>query len=75
MSVTLFVAELDGDTFPTRADAGEYYDEHAEYVSLAYAESGGALNLPQPVWDPYGERQIWSHEYWCWMERDPYRGT
>lgn len=72
---SLFIPELDGETFPTRSEAGRAYDDHYEYVELAYGESMGAVNLPRPVWDPYGKEQIYSFEYLCWMERDPYRGV
>lgn len=73
--MSLFVPELDGFTLASRSEAYEAHYEHSEYVALAYGESMGAVQLPYPVWDPYGENRIWSREYGCWMERDPYRET
>ncbi len=73
--VSLFVPELDGYTFADFGSAYESFEQEAEYVSLAYAESGGALRLPPPSWDPYGTRRFWSNEYGCWMQRDLHLDT
>lgn len=58
--------DLYGPLYATLEEARECFEKNYEYADMAYAESGGALNLPRPVWNPDGVQPTWNREFSVW---------